>query len=232
MGSDAGIISYYAQRAAEYERIYDKPERQADLARLRSFVERTFAGRRALELACGTGYWTAVLSRSATSVMAVDINDEVLDIARAKNLDPFKMSFKRADLFALPEFPDRFDACLAAFWWSHVPKPKLPAFLRSFQRALAPGARVVFMDNSYVEGSSTPISHADADGNTYQKRRLDDGSMHSVIKNFPTDEELCTAVDELGTEAKVERLKYYWVLSYLVKGRIDRRAKSSGRKMS
>jgi ubiquinone/menaquinone biosynthesis C-methylase UbiE len=231
MSGESNIINYYAQRAAEYERIYDKPERQADLARLRSLVERTFTGRQVLELACGTGYWTAILARAAASVMAVDINDEVLDIARSKNLDPFKVRFRRADLYALPKFPDRFDACLAAFWWSHVPKPKLPAFLRVFQRALAPGARVVFIDNSYVEGSSTPISHADADGNTYQKRKLDDGSAHSVIKNFPTEHEVCAAIEELGTEASVECLKHYWVLSYVVKANANGRTKSTARKI-
>jgi len=43
------------------------------------------------------------------------------------------------------------------------------------------------MDNRYVDGSSTPISERDADGNTYQRRRLADGSDNRVLKNFPTE---------------------------------------------
>ena len=34
------LADYYAQRAAEYERIYAKPERQADLAALRDRIGR------------------------------------------------------------------------------------------------------------------------------------------------------------------------------------------------
>jgi demethylmenaquinone methyltransferase/2-methoxy-6-polyprenyl-1,4-benzoquinol methylase len=217
MSTDSTIISYYAQRAAEYERIYDKPERQADLARLRSLVKHLFTGKDVLEVACGTGYWTEVVVQSAASVLALDVNDEVLDIARAKPLDRRKVRFQRADIYALPAFPDVFTGSLAVFWWSHVPKQRLGAFLRGLHRAFAPGTRVVFIDNVYVEGSSTPISRGDADGNTYQKRQLDDGSTHEVLKNFPTEQELCAAVADLACEARVEFLKYYWMLSYVSK---------------
>ena len=36
---DEGLQSYYARRAREYDRIHDKPERAADLARLRGMVQ-------------------------------------------------------------------------------------------------------------------------------------------------------------------------------------------------
>lgn len=81
------IETYYARRAQEYERIYAKPERQEDLRTLRSIVEETFRGKHVLEIACGTGYWTEILARSARTVTAVDINEVVLDIARTKSLN-------------------------------------------------------------------------------------------------------------------------------------------------
>jgi len=205
------IESYYARRAQEYERIYAKPERQEDLRTLRSVVEETFRGKHVLEIACGTGYWTEVLGRSAASVTAVDINEEVLDIARAKSL---KATFHRADVYALPEFPQKFDASLAAFWWSHVPKARLRSFLTDFHRAFAPGATIMFTDNIYVEGSSTPISRADADGNTYQTRKLDDGSTHEVLKNFPTAEDLGQALEGMAHSVSIKSLTYYWLLKY------------------
>jgi hypothetical protein len=104
---------------------------------------------------------------------------------------------------------------LAAFWWSHVPKARLTDFLRGFHRVLAPGARVVFLDNVYVEGSSTPLSRTDAHGNTYQLRRLDDGSTHEVLKNFPTEPELRHVVAGWADDVQVEFLRYYWILSYV-----------------
>jgi hypothetical protein len=43
--------------------------------------------------------------------------------------------------------------------------------------------------------SNTPISRRDADGNTYQRRTLDDGSVHEVLKNFPTCEQAFSICD-------------------------------------
>ena len=43
------LLGYYARRAAEYERIYARPERQADLSRLRRRLGELLAGRDVLE---------------------------------------------------------------------------------------------------------------------------------------------------------------------------------------
>jgi ubiquinone/menaquinone biosynthesis C-methylase UbiE len=215
MNIEASMASYYARRAEEYERIYQKPERQDDLRWLRDFVERTFAGAHVCEVACGTGYWTEILSRSAASVMATDINEVVLAMARAKPIDTRKTTFCREDAYDLPKFQQKFAGGLAVFWWSHIPKARLRGFLQSFHRLFSPDARVVFIDNCYVEGSSTPISRTDEYGDTWQIRRLDDGSTHEVLKNFPTEAELRAAVDGLAYEVRIEFLRYYWILNYV-----------------
>jgi demethylmenaquinone methyltransferase/2-methoxy-6-polyprenyl-1,4-benzoquinol methylase len=142
MNIEASMANYYAERAAEYERIYHKPERQTDLRQLRSFVERTFAGADVFELACGTGYWTEILSRTAASVVAADINEEVLAIARSKPTDNRKTTFCITDAYHLPDFARSFTSGLSVFWWSHVPKARLRGFLRGFHRIFAPGARI------------------------------------------------------------------------------------------
>src|SRR5580700_3639706 len=100
MPNDASLIDYYAKRAKEYERIYQKPERQADLARLRKLCAEQLAGQTVLEIACGTGYWTQPVSQTAKSIVATDINDEVLRIARAKKYQ-CEISFQQADAFNL-----------------------------------------------------------------------------------------------------------------------------------
>ena len=215
MSIEATMVSYYADRAKEYERIYHKPERQADLRQLRGYVERTFAGADVFEVACGTGYWTEVLARSAASVVATDINEEVLAVARTKPVDVRTVTFQRADAYALPSLPQRFTGGVSGFWWSHIPKAKIREFIRGFHRAFLPDARVVFIDNAYVEGNSTPISRTDEHGDTYQTRRLDDGSTHEVLKNFPTESELYSDVDGFAADVRVELLPYYWILSYV-----------------
>jgi demethylmenaquinone methyltransferase/2-methoxy-6-polyprenyl-1,4-benzoquinol methylase len=206
--------NYYARRAAEYEHIYLKPERQEDLADLRHVVETAFTGRRVLELACGTGYWTERLSHVAMEVTALDVNDEVLEIALAKPVDKKKVAFEKADIYTLPKFGRTFDAGLAVFWWSHVPKARMGAFLAGFHGVLDPGASVVFIDNAYVEGSSTPIARVDSAGDTWQSRRLKDGSVHEVLKNFPDEAGLRDAVAGTGENVTVRFLRHYWILSY------------------
>ena len=208
------MAKYYAERAKEYEHIYARPERQHDLRRVREFVESSFVGHHVFELACGTGYWTEVVARGALSVIAADINEEVLALARSKAIDPKRVTFHRVDAYSLPAFPQKFTAGLAAFWWSHVPKARLSSFLNGFHQVLSPGAKVVFIDNRYVEGSSTPVSRTDDFGNTYQERRLEDGSVHEVLKNFPGESELRSAVEGVARRARIELLTYYWILSY------------------
>lgn len=214
MPSDAQLRAYYAKRAAEYERIYEKPERQADLARLRSELPEYFAGAAMLEIACGTGYWTPLLAARAASVHATDANDEMLAIARTKPYPHGNVHFERCDAYALPAWNEKFDGCFAGFWWSHVPKRLLADFLQGLHARLAPGARVAFLDNRYVEGSSTPLARRDADGNTYQLRHLADGSRHEVLKNFPAAGEVEGLLGRHCLDFAWHELDYYWCCTY------------------
>ena len=216
--SSPAIVDYYARRAAEYERIYAKPERQAELTALHGRFAGDFSGKLVLELACGTGYWTQTIARSASAILALDCNEAVLEIARAKRLDPAIVEFRRGDAYEPEVGPRRFDAGFAGFWWSHVPRRRLRDFLVAFHRVLEPGARVVFVDNRYVEGSSTPVARMDTCGDTYQIRALDDGSQHEVLKNFPDDAELGSVVSGLGDDVRVDCSRYYWVMEYRVRG--------------
>jgi demethylmenaquinone methyltransferase/2-methoxy-6-polyprenyl-1,4-benzoquinol methylase len=208
------LADYYAKRAAEYERIYARPERQRDLAALKERTRGMLSGRRVLELACGTGYWTEVFAPVAREVIALDVNEEVLQIARAKSYPPGRVEFLRADCYAPPGLARRHDALFAGFWWSHVPLQRLDGFLAASVAAVAPRALIAFLDNRYVEGSSTPVARRDAEGNAYQLRTLEDGSRHEVLKNFPCASELIWRTLKHGSGANVENFEHYWLLSF------------------
>jgi demethylmenaquinone methyltransferase/2-methoxy-6-polyprenyl-1,4-benzoquinol methylase len=209
-----GMRDYYARRAAYYERVYFKPERQADLRDMEAWLAGPFAGRYVLEVACGTGWWTPHGARHAAHWLATDLNPETLAVARSKAL-PACVELATVDAYTLAEVGDRrFDAAFAGCWWSHVPLQRLAGWLQTLHERLEPGARVVFLDNSFVQTSSTPISRRDKAGNTYQNRTLDDGSVHEVLKNFPS---AASATAMLGPRARqVQWLDHvhYWVLSY------------------
>ena len=204
--------AYYAQRAATYAELYARPERQADLAQLQRRVGELLAGQKVLELACGTGYWTSAIAATASHVLATDIAPEMLDVARTRGLEADKVTFAIGDANAPPQSID-CTACLAGHWWSHVARSRQPAFLDTLRDALQPQAQLVLIDNVYVEGSSTPIARTDAEGNTYQIRRLPDGERHEVLKNFPTDSNLRKRVADHLKDIRIERLEYFWLLS-------------------
>ncbi len=214
MNAETNLAEYYAKRAAEYERIYAKTERQQDLATLRSQLQETLQGRDVLEVACGTGYWTQAAAQTARSILATDVNEEVLQIACAKKYGPINVRFEKRDAFGLGGVSGSFDAGLAAFWWSHLKKFQIGDFLRHFHDKLKPGAVVVFLDNNYVPGSSTPISRTDGEGNTYQERALENGSKYEVLKNFPNENDLRQKLGGLAKEIKIVNLPYHWFLSY------------------
>ena len=66
----------HAQRAATYETVYHKPERQRDLRTMKAWLPGAFAGRRVLGVACGTGWWTVHGVRDAAGWLAIDLNTE------------------------------------------------------------------------------------------------------------------------------------------------------------
>ena len=211
------LVDYYRRRAGEYEAIYAKPERQRDLRLLEARVAERLAGRRVLEVACGTGYWTQYIARTAKKVHACDINEAVLEIAREKRIAPGRAEFFKADAISLEGAPSGCDAAFAGFWWSHVKKGELARFVESLARRLERGALVAILDNKYVEGSSTAISRRDSAGNTYQKRRLANGNEYEVLKNFPTAPELTQAVRGIAHDARLEELAYYWLLVFTLR---------------
>lgn len=207
------LNTYYAARATEYDQVYLKPERQADLRAIEHWLPETLAGRRVLEIACGTGYWTRHLAPRCHGVVALDASVETLRIAQTR-VDPRQVSWLVGDAYQLPVAANVFDGCFAGFWWSHIARSRIPSFLSGLHATLAPGAMVVLLDNQFVPGSSTPIADRDAEGNTYQRRELADGSAYRVMKNFPSREELLASVAGVAESAQYHEWPHYWALVY------------------
>lgn len=208
------LESYYRQRAGEYDEVYTKPERQADLSDLRETLQGLLADRCVLEVAAGTGYWTQVVSNTAKSILGTDIADEMLAVARDRNYGAASVRFAVCDAFALANLKGVFDAALACFWFSHIPISRRATFLDQFSGCLQPGSRVVLADNRYVGGSSSPIAHVDPSGDTYQRRLLENGKDFQVLKNFPEPDELVDVVKLIGVRPRLTLLDYYWIVDF------------------
>jgi demethylmenaquinone methyltransferase/2-methoxy-6-polyprenyl-1,4-benzoquinol methylase len=208
------LEEYYARRAPEYETAYDRSERQADIKALAEMLSTAFAGEEVLEVACGTGYWTRLIAKSAKNILATDINTDMLNIARQKDYGPCSVTFVESDAYSLANIKEQYKAGFHAFWWSHIPVRRIPSFLDSFHARLRPGAKVIMVDNSCVDGSSTPISRSDEGGNTYQIRRLQDGSEHEVLKNHLSPAVIRAQLQTHVENVRVTQLTYYWIAEY------------------
>jgi SAM-dependent methyltransferase len=217
---EARMADYYVKRASYYERVYHKPERQVDLRAMERWLPLQFTGRRVLEIACGTGWWTPHGAQRAARWLATDLNPETMAVAQAKAMPTHAdgsaiVEFRAVDAYTLAELGgETFDAAFAGCWWSHVPLQRLPDWLDTLHTRLEPGARVVMLDNSFVQTSSTPITHGDEHGNTYQTRPLDDGSTHEVLKNFPSPGQAFAALGPRAREPQWLPFEHYWVLHY------------------
>jgi demethylmenaquinone methyltransferase/2-methoxy-6-polyprenyl-1,4-benzoquinol methylase len=207
---------YYAARAKEYDQIYAKPERQADLRLIEQWLPPRFVGARVLEIAAGTGYWSQFIAPIATSLLGIDASAETLQIAQARPNNKHAQ-WLVGDAYALPAPHEPFDAAFAGFWFSHVPLARQQEFLLGLNKTLQSGARVVMLDNLYVEGNSTPLTTPDSEGDTYQIRKLADGSSHRVLKNYPKEFDLCELVASFGEQPTYTTWQYYWAFEYVLR---------------
>lgn len=215
--SQSELETYYAERAAEYDDIYERPERQSSLRRVKSLVQEYFQDRSVLEIACGTGYWTREIASTCRTIHALDLNESVLEIARRRLANTSHVNLIRADAYAIPEFDVTFDAGFAGFWYSHIPIQQTESFFDAFHTRLQKGARVCLVDNLYVEGNSTKIAYCDEHGNTFQTRRLKDGREYDVLKNFPLEDDLFQLLGKHVDEFRFEMYTYYWALMYRIR---------------
>jgi SAM-dependent methyltransferase len=214
--NNSEMVAYYAKRAAAFEESYQRPDCQEDLADMQERLSEVLAEHRVLELACGTGYWTQFYADSAQSVLATDINSEMLTLAKAKGLPEDQVQWQIADAFNL-QVEGEFSACFAGFWWSHVLRQDQEGFLQKLRQRLGKDALLVLMDNVYVEGVSTTIARTDLQGNTFQIRTLPDGGRYEILKNFPTDSALRKKLATAAKEIRVVRLENYWMLTCRLK---------------
>ncbi len=210
---------YYGDRVPYHDEYmgYEGNEAMEELlAPIVALVGPDIAGRDVLEVACGTGNWTQVLSRRARSVVATDLIEGYLDVARAKPYARGNVTFSRADAYRLEGVGGPFDAAFCADWWSHMPRSRIGTFLRALHAHLSPGARAVAIDMMRTEHFDSLLLHRDGEGNEVQRRTLPSGKAYMVVKNFPTEDEIVRELSGLAEHVTYTeyRAEGYWALLY------------------
>lgn len=206
------LVSYYRDVAAEYDKSSLSEERRQDVRFIEELCRKELSNKMILEVACGTGRWTQHLARFATFVVAIDINVEMLTIARRRNPTTANAAFVRADSYTLPIAKNALTGGFGGWWLSHVPKQALLGFLVNFHARLRPGSCVIFADdNRAVEEK---VCYIDEHGNTYVRRVLSTGRVFQILKNFYTAAELREALKGVVTGIVYTEGNCHWSIRY------------------
>jgi demethylmenaquinone methyltransferase/2-methoxy-6-polyprenyl-1,4-benzoquinol methylase len=190
-------VAYYRARASEYDatHVFDAASRARLLDALRAFAPRG----RVLELACGTGQWTAELARHASLVTAVDASPEMIALNRAR-VQQENVHYVVADLFAWSP-AERYDVVFFSVWLSHVPPQRFESFWALVADCLEEKGRVFLIDElpavaDHERWIPNPIA-------PLVERPLSTGARHRAIKVLQDPAELEARLSGLGWRADI-----------------------------
>jgi demethylmenaquinone methyltransferase/2-methoxy-6-polyprenyl-1,4-benzoquinol methylase len=207
----ADQLRYYRQRAAEYDDTSPLGEGMPERLTVPIVADRLGISGDVLELACGTGIWTAELARQAESLIAVDGAPEMLVLARER-LAGTDVEFIQADLFEWDP-PASYDAVFSAFFISHIPPARFADFWALVGRALRPGGRAVMIDEAPDRADLETV----LDGHV-ATRTLSDGSEHQIVKIFYQPDWMIAELASRGWTATVRVIEHGWLLVEATRG--------------
>jgi ubiquinone/menaquinone biosynthesis C-methylase UbiE len=199
-------VAYYRARAPEYDATHalDAASRAKLLDALRAFAPRG----RVLELACGTGQWTAELARYASLLTAVDASPEMIALNRAR-VRQDNVRYIEADLFEWSA-SERYDVVFFSMWLSHVPPQRYEAFWALVADCLEEKGRVFLIDElPAVADHERWISNAIA---PVVERPLTTGARYRAIKVLYDPAGLGARLSVLGWQADIRAVS--WRLFY------------------
>lgn len=208
------IANRYEQNAGYAEPVDSKVREIRSKIKLRH--QRYVKGHAVLEIACGTGFWTKVIAKTARSVLATDASKKMISIAKKELIKYKNVDFKLSDAYSLKNIRGRFTAVYAHWWWSHMPKTRIRSFLVNLHKKLIPGAFVFFGDHlpNYTYRKTKIIYNKDSD--RIEVRKLENRRKYYVIKNFPTQSEIKQCLAGIAKDIKFKKYRSSWELCYKV----------------
>jgi ubiquinone/menaquinone biosynthesis C-methylase UbiE len=138
----AGLSNYNPQ---SFDHLADEYDFVASLERSATFFLQHLPQRcrRVLDVGCGTGILAYDLARHVESVLAIDISEPMLVIARTKRSAP-NIEYYRADANHLL-LTEKFDAIVSHTTFHHL--SNIPATVQVLKNALERCGRLIFVDN-------------------------------------------------------------------------------------
>lgn len=130
------------------------------------------AGRRVLDMACGTGYGTALLARAASLAVGLDISPAAIRDARQRYTTN-GVRYQVGDCYDLPFEPGSFDVVVANEMIEHVDDHD--ALMAEVRRVLVPGG--LFL----VSTPNKPVYNRYKTPNPYHTSEMDLPEFHRLL---------------------------------------------------
>ena len=200
------LVPYYEARAAEYDEWYLRRGRyshglvsdmgwEMELTVASTWLDGLPLGGEIVELAAGTGWWTALLAAKG-DLHAYDAAGAPLDRARSRLVaHGLRAHLHVRDAWAAPD--RAVDALFSGFWLSHVPRPRLAEFLGIARAWLRPGGIYAAID-SQPDAASGTVDRLPAPAPDLALRRLADGREFTIPKVLYRADELAEALRSAG----------------------------------
>lgn len=214
--------AYYRARAPEYDDWWQRTGRfdrgpeatgrwRAEVAQVEADLLRAGLTGDVLELACGTGWWTERLARTAARLTCIDGSPETIDINR-RRLSAAGLALPRYEVADLFEWTPSasFDAVFFSFWLSHVPADRFDWFWAMVAAALRPGGRAYLID-SLPDRTSKARDHRMPVTEGLEERRLNDGRTFRIVKVFRRPADLAEQLQRLGWQTSFAQTPTYFV---------------------
>ncbi len=218
MGGDEELLAeqraYYEARAPEYDEWWQRRGRydrgpvlveewNREVAQVATALDAFGATGDVLELAGGTGWWTARLAHTAQHLTVVDSSPASLELNRERVARP-DVDYVVADLITWQ--PSRtYDVVFFSFWLSHVPRHRFSDFWALVRSCLEPGGRVFLIDN-HEEIADSYVIRRDSD---LELRRVHDGGEFQVVEVFYEPEELQVLLGAEGWTARIDATRSF-----------------------
>ena len=214
-------MAYYRARAPEYHEWFARRGRydrgsehtarwEAEVEVVRHALRSSGLRGKVLELACGTGWWTAELARNAVSITAVDASPEVLQLNQERVGSP-TVQYIEADIFDWQP-TETFDAVFFSFWLSHVPPNRFAAFWKLVDSCLSREGRVFFVDTLWHPEYQWPKGEAPpSEAPHVAVRELNDGRRFHMVKVFYEAEQLRARLEELGWVGSISETWQFFI---------------------
>ena len=127
-------------------------------------------GKRVLDIACGTGYGTALIAEVASRVVGVDIDNATIEACRAA-YSGNNIFFREGGVELIPADDGEFDVVVSFETIEHVGESAQEKFFQEIQRVLKPGGLLVM---------SSPIRN-DATKNQFHIHELTETEFHKAL---------------------------------------------------